>query len=77
MKKFNKFLGLFKEIQQTPHHPELTDFLSKNKHFQKMCYGIHEFPSYLLRKLDEAAFPENYEQEKKYLKGPKDFSRKK
>lgn len=69
MNRFKVFFGIFKEVKNTPHHPELTEYLSKNEHFQKACHKVHDFQYYLLRKLDEAAFPENYQDQKLITKG--------
>ena len=64
--KFRSFLGLFKEIKDTPHHPELTNFLSNNETFQKSCIKAFNLKQKFWKKLDEAAFPEDYK-DAKYL----------
>jgi len=54
------FRGL-KEFKETTHHAELTNFLSGNKFFIKSALKVHDAKSKFWQKLDEAAFPENYQ----------------
>lgn len=62
--RFNLLKMFFKEIKDTPASPELTNFLSNNQHFVKGANKIHDLKAQFWQKLDEAAFPENYKNEK-------------
>lgn len=58
MNRFKGLFGLFKEVKNTQHHPELTEFLTHNKTFQNAVHKIEDFKGFLIKSLDEAAFPE-------------------
>ncbi len=62
--KYNLFATVFKEIKQTPEAPQVTDFLTGNKTFRNASLGIHNFRLKFWQKMDEAAFPENYKNDK-------------
>lgn len=64
----SKFLGQifknFKGIKETPHNQDLTNFLSNNESFVKGALKVHDLKNKFWQKLDEAAFPEDYELKK-------------
>ena len=62
--RFRLLSMFFKEFKETPHNPELTNFLSNNQHFVKGAHKVHDLKLKFWQKLDEAAFPENYKNEK-------------
>jgi hypothetical protein len=64
MNKFRLFTQIFKEVKETPHSPELTEFLSNSEHFQKAALKVHDMKLKFWRELDKAAFPEEYKDEK-------------
>ena len=51
-------------MKQTPHNQDLTNFLSNNDHFVKGALKVHDLKNKFWQKLDEAAFPEDYELKK-------------
>ncbi len=60
-----RLLGLFfKDLKETQHHPEITNFLSNNESFVKGALKVHDLKNKFWQKVDEAAFPENYVNEK-------------
>lgn len=61
---FNIFSIMMKEAKSVKETPELTNFLSQSKSFQNAALKIHNLKLKFLQKMDEAAFPENYTQEK-------------
>lgn len=62
--KFRLLALFFKEFKETPHSPDLTNFLSNNPHFIKSALRVHDLKLKFWQKLDEAAFPEDYANEK-------------
>ena len=58
---FSKFLKHFDTVKEVPHNQQLTSFLSSNPHFVKSCLKVHDMKTKFWQKLDEAAFPEDYE----------------
>ncbi|EAS05425.1 hypothetical protein TTHERM_01078030 (macronuclear) [Tetrahymena thermophila SB210] len=62
--RFRFYFGLYKEIKETPEIPEVTKFLENNKIFQKAALSFHNLKLKAWQKLDEAAFPEEYENRK-------------
>ena len=61
LKFFTSFLKGFKETQ---HNEGLANFLSNNNSFVKGALKVHDLKSKFWQKLDEAAFPENYKNDK-------------
>ena len=61
---FNFFSLLAKEVKTVKETPEVTNFLSQNKAFKNAAIGFHNLKLKFWQKMDEAAFPENYTQDK-------------
>ena len=57
---------LFNDFKQAPEIPEVTNYLANNKKFEKLSIEIDNLKLKFWQKLDEAAFPEEYE-DKKHL----------
>ena len=70
-RRFRLFFDLYKEAKNAPEIPEVTEFLEKSKFFSKFSLGFHNLRIKAWQKLDEAAFPEEYEN-KKYLEHHKE-----
>lgn len=64
MNKFKGFFGIFKEVKETPHNPELTKILENSKTFEKAAFKVHDMQKKFWTELDKAAFPEDYEHKK-------------
>ena len=62
--KVNLFTTILKEMKQAPEAPQMTDFLSSNHTFQNVALKIHNLRLKFWQKVDEAAFPENYKNDK-------------
>lgn len=64
MNKFRIFTQIFKDVKETPHHPELTNLLSNSEQFQKAALKVHDLKLKFWKELDKAAFPEQYTDDK-------------
>ena len=62
---FNLFTLLLKEVKQTPEEPQITKFLVENSLFRNIALKFHNMKLKTWQKFDEAAFPENYKNEKR------------
>lgn len=61
---FNIFSSVLKEAAHRPENQDLTNILSRSKGFQKFALKLHNTKLKFWQKLDEAAFPENYTNDK-------------
>ena len=62
--KGNLFTTILREMKAAPEVPQMTDFLSSNHTFRNAVLKIHNLRLKFWQKLDEAAFPENYKNDK-------------
>jgi len=62
--RLNLLSMIMREMKQTPEAPQMTEFLSSNQTFRNTALKIHNLRLKFWQKFDEAAFPENYKNEK-------------
>lgn len=61
---FNLFSVICRDAKQIPENQHITDFLSQSQVFRKFSMGIHNLKLKFWRSIDQAAFPENYKNDK-------------
>jgi hypothetical protein len=60
MRNIKNWLGMANFFKNQKDIPELTNYLSNNKSFEKFSIGIHNIKLKVIHHIDKAAFPEHY-----------------